>query len=235
MTPCGNLSAFLVLLALGLFGGCSAYNVSLLGGKDESTPMRILDDRDRGPDRPRREPNPTSRSGIPELCDYDPCRDQQRPCAELSELSGCRCPGLSGQDEPPEAPFLQMLTQEGPGVLVQWCAPPSYVLQYKVLAEGHEPVVLGSLFRRTSLPHLEPGARVCVEAVNLAGTSGETASSCARYEPSGDGRLALKAGLVAGGLGLLLLLSLLGLLLWRRRSGRKSGARGPARDSEGPL
>ncbi|KAL4659692.1 LRRN4 C-terminal-like protein-like [Arapaima gigas] len=215
MTPHRNPSLLLVLLASGLFEGY---------GKD--TAMQ---------DPPRDRFRLKSNLSNSELCDYDACQDQQPPCVELSESSGCRCPGLSGPEQLPEAPFLQPLGQEGPKVVVQWCAPSSTVLQYQVHVDGHKLLDLGPLSRRASLPTLEPGATVCVKAVNQVGASKPTPNSCTRYEALGDSGVALKAGLIGGGVGLLLLLSLLGLLLWKWRAGRKFSPRGPADNTERPL
>ncbi|KAK7922410.1 hypothetical protein WMY93_009312 [Mugilogobius chulae] len=79
----------------------------------------------------------------PELCKYNPCLEDQPSCAVLSQQTGCLCPGLSGASEPPHAPrILELLpVNEGPDrgkIEVQWCAPSSIVLGYRVVIEGEQ-------------------------------------------------------------------------------------------------
>lgn len=165
----------------------------------------------------------STKVGKPEHCDYDHCRDQQRPCVELSAASGCQCPGLSGPQEVPEAPYLKQVVQQGSEVVVKWCAPASTVSHYQIVVKGREPSVFTGLSRKGVLKGLEAGAEVCVEAVNAAGVSSPVRHSCVTYQPEKDGSLALKAGLIGGALGLLLLIALLIFLLWRRKACGKSG------------
>ncbi|KAJ8337943.1 hypothetical protein SKAU_G00369090 [Synaphobranchus kaupii] len=169
---------------------------------------------------------PTQKTSQP--CDYDPCQDQQVPCSQLSALSGCLCPGVTGPQERPEAPSLGKIVQEGSETVVTWCAPPSTVSSYRVTVDDGQPLVFGERLRRAALGELEAGTRVCVEAVNKAGASGPSPGSCREYEPQGGGGSSLKAGVIGGGLGFLLLLSLAALLLWKYNTCRKPGS-----DSEG--
>ncbi|KAJ8348190.1 hypothetical protein SKAU_G00267790 [Synaphobranchus kaupii] len=173
------------------------------------------------PTKPSLPPN----LGKPQRCDYDRCRDQERPCVELSAASGCQCPGLSGPQEVPEAPYLKEVSQQGSDAVVKWCAPASTVSHYQIVVKDREPLVFMGLSRMGVLKDLEAGATVCVEAVNAAGVSSPVQYSCMTYEPESDGSLALKAGLIGGALGLLLLLSLVIFLLWRRKVCGKSGGR----------
>ncbi|KAL4622945.1 leucine-rich repeat neuronal protein 4-like [Arapaima gigas] len=167
-------------------------------------------------------PDPT-RSLIPKLCDYDPCRDLQVPCDQLTESLGCLCPGVSGPHVRPSTPRLRSVRQEGSAVVVRWCSPFSTVLQFRVTVRNSSTTVSGSHLRKLELEHVDPGATVCVEAINEAGSSEK---SCGTYEVPRVGDLAIKAGLAGGALSLLLLLSVVGVLLWRRKGCRKAGGHG---------
>ncbi|XP_020321770.1 leucine-rich repeat neuronal protein 4 [Oncorhynchus kisutch] len=170
-------------------------------------------------------PPPTpSRGTNPQSCDYNPCRELQTPCAQLAASSGCLCPGVSGPHVAPEPPDLKRLSMEGPGVVVQWCAPLSVVTHYEVVVGTLEPLVFGEDKRSGVVGKVGQGVEVCVVAVNDAGVSERQRRSCTMYQPPGDSSLALKAGLIGGALGLLLLLSL-AVLLWRYRARRKADAR----------
>ncbi|XP_048885769.1 leucine-rich repeat neuronal protein 4 [Brienomyrus brachyistius] len=176
---------------------------------------------------------------LAELCDYDPCRDQQTPCTQLSFESGCLCPGLSGPNVLPQAPHLKSVHREGSEVVARWCAPASEVQQYRVTVEPGIFQLFEEISRKGSLGNLVPGTKVCVEAINRAGISNPSKYSCTRYEPKGTDNLALKAGLIAGGLILLLLLSVVAFLLWRRKLHKEgSGSVGlgnPSFSTEGTL
>ncbi|KAJ8014901.1 hypothetical protein DPEC_G00020590 [Dallia pectoralis] len=179
----------------------------------------------------------------PKPCDYQPCQENQVPCSQLSSQTGCLCPGRSGDDMPPHSPHLQKLVPAADGrAEIRWCAPSSVVSGYRVLIEHRkEPLHFGADSRRGFLVELEAGVKVCVEAINMAGISAHSELSCLRYEPEDTTNLALKAGVIGGGLGLLLLLSLIGLLFWRRKTcGRAGGdsAEGlgnPSYNREGTL
>ncbi|XP_061105280.1 LRRN4 C-terminal-like protein [Conger conger] len=180
-------------------------------------------------------PQPTNQSKVrkSQHCAYDRCRDQQQPCVELSAATGCQCPGLTGPGVIPEAPYLKDMIQQGSKVEVQWCAPSSTVSTYQVVVKGQEPVVFTGLSRKAVLEGLEAGAEVCVEAVNAAGVSGPGPHSCMTYQPESGGSLSLKAGLIGGALGFLLLCSLAVFLLWRRKACGKSGGRSVSHTTDG--
>ncbi|CAB1325029.1 unnamed protein product [Coregonus sp. 'balchen'] len=176
-------------------------------------------------------------------CDYHPCQDNQIPCSQLSAQTGCLCPGLSGVDEPPHAPHLQKLVPgtDG-GAEVRWCAPASVVSGYRVVIEDRKgaPLQFGGDSRSGVLGELEAGVKVCVEAVNRAGTSAPSELSCLHYDPPEAINLALRAWVIVGGLGLLLFLSLVALVLWRRqmcKTGENSaeGLGNPSYSTEGTL
>lgn len=171
--------------------------------------------------------------GGSQRCDYDHCRDQQRPCVELLAATGCQCPGLSGPQEVPEPPYLKQVVQQGSEVVVQWCAPASTVSHYQIVVKGQEPLVFTGLSRKGVLMDVEAGEEICVEAVNAAGVSSPAQHSCMTYQPENDGSLALKAGLIGGALGLLLLFFLVFFLLWRRRARGKSGGRSLSHTTDG--
>ncbi|XP_029113317.1 LRRN4 C-terminal-like protein [Scleropages formosus] len=188
------------------------------------------------------DPVPSQRPALtrelnPKLCDYDRCRDEQVPCELLSESSGCLCPGLSGPRVPPNPPELRSVVREGSAVVARWCSPASAVLHYRVTVRGGSPATFGERSRKGVLGQVEPGATVCVEALNAAGSSEK---SCRAYEPPEDGDLALKAGLTGGALCLLLLLSLAAVLLWRRKARRKAessseGVGNPSYSKDGTM
>ncbi|KYO22244.1 LRRN4 C-terminal-like protein [Alligator mississippiensis] len=120
----------------------------------------------------------TPRLGPPSRCDYQPCRHLQPSCAELRQASACLCPGLSGASEPPDPPRLLEAVVAAGGASLHWCAPPSTVLRYRLLAwPPHGPPLasppLNASFRRATLGPLAPGTRyrLCVVAENAAGAS----------------------------------------------------------------
>lgn len=152
-------------------------------------------------------------------CDYNPCLEGQTPCPELSASTGCFCPGFTLYNEAPETPKLKSVSWNGSEVVLQWCAPYSYVTAYIVTVGGQERQKLGKDRRSGALGDIEHIEEVCVVAVNDAGDSD---GSCMMYHPR-DNSLPLKAGLIGGALGFLLLL-LLAVLLWRRRRQRKQEA-----------
>lgn len=188
----------------------------------------------------KNQPQDSTQKSIPPACDYDPCQDQQVPCAQLAILSGCLCPGVTGPKDRPQAPSLEKIVLEGSETVVTWCAPPSSVSSYRVVVDDGEALVFGDRVRRAVVENLEPGMKVCVEAVNDAGTSSPLPSSCKEYEPQGDGNLTLRAGVIGGCLTFLLVLSLAALLLWKFNTCRKPGSDREglgnlSYSSEGPL
>ncbi|XP_076844624.1 LRRN4 C-terminal-like protein [Brachyhypopomus gauderio] len=175
------------------------------------------------PNHPRL-PGETTTLFIPQECDYDPCVVHEVPCSEISTRTKCYCPGLTGPQELPLPPQLREVKQETSGeVHVHWCAPLSTVTQYRLKVEGGEslPPVFGQFSRNGTVRGLKVGSRLCVVAVNDAGFSVETETSCIRFMPQELKQGAIRAGVIAGCIGLLALLSLVTLLLWRRRSCRK--------------
>ncbi|XP_006642843.2 leucine-rich repeat neuronal protein 4 [Lepisosteus oculatus] len=242
------LRPFLFILAL--IGCCSTDPGSRTGTSPATTRARIIyetgldfgayESEDGGepaggPRTPAPRPAPASRAGR-QVCDYDPCRHEQTPCAALREASGCLCPGVSGPTVTPEPPRLREVVQQGSEVRVHWCAPTSTVERYWVTVEGGAPLVFGE---RSRVAALAGGMyEVCVAAENGAGRS---APSCSLPQATADASLALQAGLIGGALLLLLLLSLGGLLLWRRRRAHRraalsaGGLGNPTFGSEPPL
>lgn len=170
----------------------------------------------------------------PQPCDYNVCLEQQPPCDQLAASSGCLCPGVSLNREAPEAPTLDGVSKEGTEVVARWCAPYSDVNYYMVTVGGQERLEVAQDRRSVVVGQIESGVEVCVVAVNDAGGSTPGEGSCLIYEDSGDSSLALKAGLISGALGFLLLLAL-ALLIWRHRAERKAGARISTEQSQSTL
>ncbi|CAB1455070.1 unnamed protein product [Pleuronectes platessa] len=103
----------------------------------------------------------------PQFCKINSCLEDQEPCDQLSEKTGCLCPGISGADEPPHPPVIQTVLPVSNGdnsgkVEVQWCAPSSVVTGYRVLVEGGEGDALefGEALRRGLVGSLEVGTKV---------------------------------------------------------------------------
>ncbi|CAJ1064080.1 leucine-rich repeat neuronal protein 4 [Xyrichtys novacula] len=160
----------------------------------------------------------TPTKGTFKRCDYNPCLEGQVPCLILS-ASGCSCPGSTPYNEVPEPPALKSVSWNGSEVVATWCAPYSYVTKYVVTVGGKERLISGKDKRSSGLGDVDNVAQVCVMAANDSGRSKE---SCMMYQPQ-DSSLPLKAGLIGGALGFLLLL-LLAVLLWRHRRQRKQEA-----------
>lgn len=152
-------------------------------------------------------------------CDYDRCLEGQIPCSMLAASNGCLCPGFTQHTEIPDTPSLKSVSWNGSDVVVQWCEPYSYVTTYIVTVRGQERQRFGKDRRSGGLGNIDNVSMVCVVAANDAGESG---SSCKMYQVE-DSSLPLKAGLIGGALGLLLLL-LLAVLLWRHKRQRKQEA-----------
>lgn len=160
----------------------------------------------------------SSNGGTLKRCDYNPCLENQVSCSVLS-ATGCSCPGFTLQNEAPAAPDLKSVSWNGSEVVIHWCAPYSHVTGYIVTVGGQEKRMFGVDLRSGGLGDIEHISKVCVVAVNDVGRSDE---SCTTYQPR-DSSLPLKAGLIGGALGFLLLV-LLAVLLWRRRRQRKQQA-----------
>lgn len=157
--------------------------------------------------------------GISQRCDYNPCVESEISCHDLSLSIGCLCPGFTLHNVRPEAPSLESVSWNGSQVIIKWCAPDSFVNAYTVTVGGEVQQQFGKNQRSGGLGNIDHIAEVCVTAVNDSGASDE---ACRMYHPR-DNSLALRAGLIGGALGFLLLL-LLGVLLWRHRRQRKQGA-----------
>uniref|UniRef100_A0A4W4EBN9 Uncharacterized protein n=1 Tax=Electrophorus electricus TaxID=8005 RepID=A0A4W4EBN9_ELEEL len=161
---------------------------------------------------------------IPQECDYDPCVVHEVSCSEISARTKCYCPGLTGPQELPLSPQLREVKQGASGeAQVHWCAPLSIVTHYKLMVEGREglPPVFGQFSRNGTVRGVKVGSRVCVVAVNDAGFSVETEMSCTQFMPQELSQGAVRAGVIAGSVGFLALLSLVALLLWRQKSCQK--------------
>ncbi|XP_006781395.1 leucine-rich repeat neuronal protein 4-like [Neolamprologus brichardi] len=168
---------------------------------------------------PPRVVNVTKMHQKPQLCEYDPCSENQVPCAALSEQTGCLCPGMSGANVPPHPPRIQALVPVSEGsdrgkIQVQWCAPSSVVSEYRIFIEGRDGEVpkFGDASRRGLVRSLEVGTKVCVVAVNNAGSSDPSEFSCKRYECRQSPVLTVMAWII-GGLFALLLLVVIGTLI----------------------
>lgn len=165
------------------------------------------------------DPGPTRAA---ENCYKSICEDLPAPCDELAAKSGCLCPGFSvGPGALPEAPTVKVFW-EGASAKVRWCAAPAYKTIYKVLVGGKEVEQFSELKRTMVLKDLSAGVEVCVQATNDVGKSKLEGSACEVYNlPNENLSLALKVGLIGGGL---LLLILIAVLLWRHHSRRKDRA-----------
>lgn len=157
----------------------------------------------------------------PELCQDNSCLENQEPCAQISSRTGCLCPGISGADQPPHAPRIRRLVpvskgEHGGSVEVSWCAPLSVVSKYRVVVQRSDRQALefNSVSRRGLIGSLEPGEKVCVEAVNLVGNSVPSDFSCLRYDPSSfSSDHTLLAGVIGGGIVLLVVSIIIAVIL----------------------
>ncbi|XP_068457451.1 LRRN4 C-terminal-like protein [Clinocottus analis] len=155
-------------------------------------------------------------------CDYNPCLENQIPCITQTRAftqTGCMCPGFTLNSVVPEAPELKSVSWNGSEVVARWCAPYSYVTAFIVTVKGEERQRFGKDQRSGGVGDIDHEQDVCVVAVNDAGDSKE---SCLTYKLT-DSSLPLKAGLIGGGLGFLLLF-LLAVLLCRHKKQKKQEA-----------
>lgn len=191
--------------------------------------------------------NPVLHQEPPQPCQYNPCLEDQPPCAALSEQTGCLCPGFSGASKPPHAPRIHDLlpVKEGPDsgkVEVQWCAPSSVVSGYRLTIEGNgSPQMFKDTKRRGLVGYLEVGTKVCVEAVNSAGYSSPSDFSCQRYEPQKTFDHRLTVGVLAGA-AIILLLIVIGAVVFckyrichRTKRDSNDGLGNPSYSTEGTL
>lgn len=161
-------------------------------------------------------------------CDYDPCLEDQESCDAMKAKTRCLCPGRSGANEPPHAPRIRALLPITEGkntgkIEVQWCAPDSVVSNYKVIVEGNEEYEqFGGEFRRGLVESLAVGTKVCVEAVNDAGSSSPSEFSCKRFERPDSSDQTLLAGVIGGGVTFILLLVIVAVVLCRKQMCQKT-------------
>lgn len=184
----------------------------------------------------------------PQLCHYNPCLENQEPCIDISERTGCLCPGVSRANVPPHAPRINVLRPISDGedrgkVEVQWCAPSSIVSKYRVVFQdsGKKPLEFPAFLRKGSIGELDVGDKVCVEAVNKAGQSVPTEFSCQRYDLPGSSDQRLLAGVIGGGVTLILILIIVAVSLnkckscQKAKTGSADGLRNPSYSREGTL
>lgn len=181
-------------------------------------------------------------------CPNNQCLENQEPCSKVSEKTGCLCPGISGNDEPPRAPRINGLHQVTEGadrgkIQIQWCAPFSVVSKYRVVIQGSKGDALEfkEFSRRGLIGSLEVGTKVCVEAVNEAGHSTASEFSCKRYEVPESSDHKLLAGIIGGGVGFLVLLIIAAVIIWKYQMSKKAkrdstdGLGNPSYSTEGTL
>lgn len=162
----------------------------------------------------------TPDGGNRKLCDYKPCLENQVPCAELADSTRCLCPGFTLHSEVPDEPDLRSVSWNGSEVVVQWCAPNSYVTAYRVTIGGQERKKFGKDQRSGGVGTVDDISKVCLTAVN---DTGESQASCKMYQHR-ENRMSLRAALIGGALGLLLLILLLVLLLRRKRQRKEQAS-----------
>ncbi|TSK87427.1 Leucine-rich repeat neuronal protein 4 [Bagarius yarrelli] len=189
--------------------------------------IEVVDDYD---DEETQKPEPkqagaTTTLFTPRQCEYDPCVVPTVPCSVVAAQTKCYCPGISGPGELPAPPEIKGLRQGESGLVeVHWCAPQSTVTYYKVITEdGHEPQIFSNLTRTGLVQGVNVGSRVCVVAGNNVGFSSDSETSCAIFEHRKADRALQMSWVIAGGIGLLLLASVLAVvLLWRWKRNRKN-------------
>lgn len=161
-------------------------------------------------------------------CDHDPCLEGQESCEAMKAKTGCLCPGRSGANESPHAPRIRALLPITEGkntgkIEVQWCAPHSVVSSYKVIVEGNEEYEqFGAESRRGLVESLAVGTKVCVEAVNDAGSSSPSEFSCKRFERPDSSDHSLLAGVIGGGVTFILLLVIVAVVFCRKKICQKT-------------
>ncbi|KAM3613411.1 uncharacterized protein V6R79_025695 [Siganus canaliculatus] len=165
----------------------------------------------------------------PKFCKFNPCLEDQEPCAQLSTKTGCLCPGMSEPDQPPLAPRIDTLLPVSKGddtgkVEVNWCAPLSIVSKYRVVIAGNDKdaQVFQASSRRGLVQSLEPGTQVCVQAVNQAGYSSPSEFSCQRYDPRHSTDQNMLLGVLVAGVALLLLVIIAAVIFWKYRMYKKA-------------
>lgn len=182
----------------------------------------------------------------PQPCKYDSCSENQEPCESLAKQHGCLCPGVSRADEPPYPPRIQALKPIIAGadsgkIEVQWCAPSSVVQKYRVRIEDvEESLEFKDVSRRGVIRSVEVGTRVCVEAVNNAGSSILSDYACMRFDHSESSDHKLLFGIIAGGVALLILI-IAAVIIWKccvhkkAKADSTDGLGNPSYSTEGTL
>lgn len=166
----------------------------------------------------------TRGAGNQQLCNYDLCVAQQESCQEIAAKIGCLCPGITPHSEPPFSPEVKGVTPvENGQVIVYWCAPFSFVSKYRVTVEEGQSYDFGETFRNATLTGVRVGQKVCVQAMNNAGVSSLAEGSCSTYKLEKVANTPLLAGVIAGGAGFILLLTVVALVMWRRKACCKGG------------
>lgn len=165
-----------------------------------------------------------------QFCEYNSCLENQEPCAQIASRTGCLCPGVSGPNVPPHAPRLKEFWTVAEGehigsIEVHWCAPSSVVSKYRIVVEKSDRPAqeFSPVSRRGLVGYLEPGDKVCVLAVNNAGSSSPSEHSCSRYErnsSSSDSKLLI--GLIGGGITLLVLIIVVSVILVKFKTCKKT-------------
>lgn len=180
----------------------------------------------------------------PQLCHYNPCLENQEPCLDISERTGCLCPGISRAEVPPHAPRIHVLRPiSGGKVEVHWCAPSSVVSKYRVVFQNSDrkPLEFQGFLRKGSVGHLDAGDKICVEAVNKAGHSVPTDFSCQRYNLPNTSDQRLLAGMIGGGVTLILILIIVAVSFNKCKTCQKAktdsanGLGNPSYSTEGTL
>lgn len=229
-----------------LFLGLPVLLLCLLGSSSAlEGPIHVVFDVDDTTTTPPEKYTDVTRGvGKQQICNYDLCVGQQESCQEIAAKIGCLCPGITPYSVPPLSPQVKSVTQADAGrVTIRWCAPFSFVSQYRVTVEGKvdQPHVFEQTFRNATLTGVRIGQKVCVQAMNNAGVSLYTKDSCLTYKPEKVANTPLVAGVIAGGLGFILLLTMVALIMWRRkacckgRTDRAQGLRNPSFSTDGTL
>uniref|UniRef100_A0A8C6VKV7 LRRN4 C-terminal like n=1 Tax=Naja naja TaxID=35670 RepID=A0A8C6VKV7_NAJNA len=158
-------------------------------------------------------PRSISPGTLTPFCAYDRCKHLQVPCMELSRLSKCLCPGVTGPDVTPDT-----------RASLHWCAPSStvhlYHLKYRLPGEDFiSGPPLNSTVRVTVLSDLVPGTEyiLCVVAANQAGSS-PTDDGVREHGPCRHVRTPahqMTYVYIAVGLASVVILGVVSVLLWR--------------------
>ncbi|KAL2077700.1 hypothetical protein ACEWY4_027204 [Coilia grayii] len=222
------LKSSLLLLRLPVIFLCLSETIS---ARDIPIHLVFGDDEEETPTTTPNSINSDVTRGIIEsrLCDYDLCVAQEESCFDIAARTGCLCPGMTLDFEPPKAPDVKGIRPGESGrVIIHWCAPLSSVSQYRVTVEGKDSQthVFKSTFRNASLANVHLGQRICVQAMNSAGESSHSEESCSTYTLQKQASTALVTGVVTGGVIFILVLSLTALILWRRKACCKGGSDG---------